>query len=486
MKKLIATFLIIFFLTTPTLSTVIAKATRLSPEENTEALRDYDSDGEVSSNVHGFNMKDIDAYWTTCRGIGIGCEEDMATSLNSSVLGSVSNGIAFLYKVPPANTNQFIAYYAEKLNIVDSAYAQGIGFSGLSPLLPLWRTFRNIAYGFIILIMVAVGFMVLFRTKIDPRTVISVQNALPRIIVTLILITFSYAIAGLLIDLMYLVLFVALAAINSASPFADLPNVLTQYSGGPVSGLWSAAFAFQKAGIDGIVNLIGGSTVTIINGIMIAIGAIAGFGIGGVGGMAIGGATAAGLNFASGGNALIWLIVTLALLFSFFRILFMLIAAYIQVVISLIFGPLQLMFGAIPNTNAFGSWIRGLVANLAVFPITSIMLLIGHLISAAGGAATDSQLWTPPGLGGNVGAASTGIISFGIVLVIPSIANSFKEAIKAKSILPVGGAISQSLTSPWSTAMQMASSGYYLQALVPSSIKERIFGGGGGGGGKKH
>lgn len=479
MKKIAATFLVLITLALITSSSVLAKATRVTPQENTEALKAYGDSGDVSSNMHGFNMEDIRAYWISCRSIGIGCEKEFGVAMKDSVLGAVSNSIAYLYTSPPASTNQFIAHYAQKLKLIQPAYAQGIGFSGLSPILPLWKAFRNIAYAFLILIMVAIGFMVLFRMKIDPRTVISVQNALPRIIMTLFLITFSYAIAGLLVDAMYLLLFISISAINIASPFGQLPNVITQYSGGPISNWWAAAWPFGKAGVDGIVTLIGGATFTGISTLVLTVigaigGAAAGFGLPG---LIIGGALGAG---AGASNALIWIIVSLALLFIFFRIFFMLLAAYIQVIISVIFGPLQIMFGAIPNSDAFGSWLRGLVSNLAVFPITSIMLLIGHLIAVFG----SKNLWTPPGLGGNVGETSTGIISFGIVLVIPTIVNSFKELIKAKSVLPVGGAISQSLTSPWSTAMQMASSAYYIQAFVPQSIKERIFGGQGDGGGK--
>src|SRR5258708_14361646 len=45
--------------------------------------------------------------------------------------------------------------------------------------------------------------MIMFRVKISPQVVVSVQSALPKIAIALVLVTFSYAIAGFLIDIMY-------------------------------------------------------------------------------------------------------------------------------------------------------------------------------------------------------------------------------------------------------------------------------------------
>jgi hypothetical protein len=49
--------------------------------------------------------------------------------------------------------------------------------------------------------MVVVGFMIMFRSKIGGQTLVTLGNFLPGVITSLILITFSFAIAGLLIDI---------------------------------------------------------------------------------------------------------------------------------------------------------------------------------------------------------------------------------------------------------------------------------------------
>ncbi len=45
-----------------------------------------------------------------------------------------------------------------------------------------------------------VGLMVMFRQRINPQTVITAQAALPGLVIGLILITFSYFLAGLISD----------------------------------------------------------------------------------------------------------------------------------------------------------------------------------------------------------------------------------------------------------------------------------------------
>src|SRR5581483_6429401 len=76
----------------------------------------------------------------------------------------------------------------------------------LSPLFPIWTYVRNLAYLCFVILFIFIGFMIMFRIKIKAQTVATIQNTIPRIIIAIILITFSYAIAGFLIDLMYVVI----------------------------------------------------------------------------------------------------------------------------------------------------------------------------------------------------------------------------------------------------------------------------------------
>jgi hypothetical protein len=130
------------------------------------------------------------------------------------------------------------------------------------------------------------------------------------------------------------------------------------------------------------------------------------------------------------GGWLIGLVVGIAILFGYIRLIFTLVSAYIQILISLVLGPFQLILEAFPGSNSFASWLNNLIANLAVFPITGIMLALGTIITRYN---DPTKIWTPPLLtAGNGTNGIVALIGLGILLGIPSITNSVKEALKAQ------------------------------------------------------
>src|SRR5258708_2550772 len=105
----------------------------------------------------------------------------------------------------------YVKNIGRKFNLIPQAKAQGFGYSGAlalggsgnNTIQKAWQAIRDLSYGIFVVIIIAFAFMIMFRVKISPQVVISVQSALPKIAVALILVTFSYAIAGFLIDIMY-------------------------------------------------------------------------------------------------------------------------------------------------------------------------------------------------------------------------------------------------------------------------------------------
>src|SRR5207248_2071356 len=79
----------------------------------------------------------------------------------------------------------------------------GYGYASLRPFLKLWKAFRNIIYLLFVIVFVVIGLGVMLRLKVDNKTVMTVQAAIPKIVVALILVTLSYAIVGFLIDMMW-------------------------------------------------------------------------------------------------------------------------------------------------------------------------------------------------------------------------------------------------------------------------------------------
>jgi len=153
------------------------------------------------------------------------CYGSPSTANNTQVSGIVGLSTSYIGALytPPAATSEYIGYLADNFGIAGHALAgfngnPGIppplapavyvpntvtGFDALQPVLQLWNFTKNLAYLMLTLVFLFIGLGVMLRIKLDPRTVISLQNQIPKVIIGIILITFSYAIVGLLVDVMW-------------------------------------------------------------------------------------------------------------------------------------------------------------------------------------------------------------------------------------------------------------------------------------------
>jgi hypothetical protein len=371
----------------------------------------------------------------------------------ASVLGKTSDIIAYTYTTPPASTYAFVQDMGQTLGfIAKPTYAQsqaGIGFSGLEPLLPLWKAFRNIAYGILAIVMIVIGFMIMLRKKIDPKTVVTVQNALPRIIITLLLITFSYAIVGILIDLMYVVIMVVASIFSNA--MVGSQHLLTTGSSNPAAFYSNASLLEVMANnnINPLQIVFGLNTQALSTN---PLGTGASLFLNFIHNMATTGnwlqtllGTIIGDSLGLFGALFLYLLGAIAMIYIFIRLVILFTSAYIQIVIALLIGPLQLMFEAVPGSTAFSSWFKNLIANLAVFPVGAGMFMLANVFGNFANSASGSTLWTPPYMRvapfltlANNTTSIAALVGFGLLWAIPSVAGSIKEALKAKS--PVQGA----------------------------------------------
>src|SRR5664279_4726537 len=159
------------------------------------------------------------------------------------LLGIETDMISYLY-TPPTSSSTYFQNLADNFGIVKTTHAQtnGYGYDGLQPILPLWKAVLNIAYLFLVLIFVLIGLGIMLRIKIDPRTVMTIQNQLPRIVICILLITFSYAIASVMIDAMWVSTYVA---INTLTKFQN-PQVHSteKLSQAATKGLYQTPITF--------------------------------------------------------------------------------------------------------------------------------------------------------------------------------------------------------------------------------------------------
>lgn len=440
------------------------------------------------------------------RTIGLGDSENLtASAIQKSPVGQIGQGIAMMYEHPPANTGYWLADVGQSLGFYRPAYAQnGVGFTGLQPILGIWKQFRNIAYVLLALAMIVVGFMIMFRRKIDPQTVVTVQNALPRIITTLIFITFSYAIAGFMIDLMYVIMIVVLNLISgNIAGYNDL--IAGSVTSTPLQNLCATGVTILGCASSGAFDLMGRvfSPLLLLNpgrslGTAL-VGILAGGAIGNLPGALLGGLAASLISGVSlpvpGGSAvpggflspILLVLFAIALLFAFFRIFFMLLGAYIQVLIGVITAPIQILIDVIPGSNGFVSWFMHMVNNLATFVIVGVMLaFVSIIVDSLGSIGGAQQLWVPPIIGGQDPGLLKVIIGVGGMLMIPSVVSNIKKALKAPSAFPVAGGIGGGLSAPLTTGLQLLSLAGGIQHLRPGTPHQIIKPDTGGGKGGHH
>lgn len=488
---------------------------RVVPHAKPSSNTSYDLIHDPKLNATNEGRIGIALYRVTlCGLIGESCTNNPADdekNFSHSLFGGISNLIAMPYANPPASGVHWVRSSLEGAGFIPKTYAAtGIGFSGLQPFQGLWKIFRNFSYLLLVLIIIAIGFMIMFRTKVNAQTVISVENALPRIIIALILITLSFPIAGFLVDLMYVTIVISVSIISQVNVgsvnLTNMPKLQNQYIGASVKDLWlgngtafDVGYAIVAILPDALRSIIKGfvgtlATFYLVNKIL-SFGDVSLFefvkNLSGHGGLAtveagvgVGGALSALIKspififffiliLPLAGGLVIALIFSITLLFFLFRVFFILLTAYIKVLLFIIFSPLILLFVAIPGRQGFSWWIKNLIAELATFPIVIALILVGRVITDVGG---DDKLLRPPFLYNIDPKPFTTLIGVGLILMIPNLIKSAKTALGAKGIGGLGaGTFFAGVGALGGGATGLMQKYYYAQHIGPlKSLMEKF------------
>lgn len=338
-------------------------------------VQTLDESSRLSSGINLLgDLVGIEAYGPEAvkRGEGLNLPE----STRIGLLGVVDNEVMALAYNPPGVdlgdhlARQWIPGYEEN---VMATYAQGGGGEGYAFLQnngieQLWGFMRNIAYGIFVVIVMAAGFMVMFRSKLASGQAVSVMNALPGIFIGLILVTFSFAIVGFILDIGRLLSMIV------ASSMQDLvPGKESVFIGDPVQMI-KEAFGTTMGGsmVPWVgTSLLGGGTGIVAGGLAVA---------GGLGSFLkvflAPAATLVGLI------ALVVLLVIAAIAgYAVIRVYVALVMAYIKILIELVFSPLYIVLGSLPGrSDAFMQWIKRVFSHVLVFPVVIFILNIANYI----------------------------------------------------------------------------------------------------------
>jgi len=352
----------------------------------------------------------------------------------------------------PLSGIAYVKYTLSKLSLVPEAKAQeGFGFNALGVVLPLWKGIRNVAYALFALVIIVFSFMIMFRVKISPQVVISVQSALPKVVIALTLATFSYAIAGFMVDLMYVLIGLVSSLFTTAgfsSSFQATYNVisgqiplLTDLAGSFIILVYMFVYDFLFL-FALLLSLLGASMSLSIFGMLASILMVL---------------------------VLVWALV-LTLWYTI-KIPWMLIKALVQIFLLVIVAPLQIALGTLIPSLGFGAWLKNLIANLLVFPLAGTLFYLAAMFLAYSYQVAaeviieqfwifevfginptgilPGRLWSPPLLGS--GAEITPLIfifmSFGIIIMIPKAADFIKAMVTGEKFT-FGTAIGEAVAVP--------------------------------------
>ena len=408
-----------------------------------------------------------------CGLIGEACTDnpkDGDKNFNYSLFGFMTNLIVLPYANPPASGVYWAYSGLQNAGFVPKTYAaEGIGFAAIKPFMNIWIVFRNISYMLLVLVLITIGFMIMFRAKLNPQTVISIENSLPKIVVSLLLITFSFALAGLLIDLMYVVILIAISILSNLN-IGDLTptnqsNLFLNYTNNGFNQLWPPGTSFISYSIGaGLLDLLGESVklwlyggigiilTMLFSNLLIKITPFAHL-LKAIGLVNIQGGVAT-LNVGLGEffygiiAAIFFTIISLiispfvlpfvvslligfTIIFLMFRIFFILLISYMKIIFYIILSPLLLILETIPGKNAFSSWFKNLFSEIFTFPLVIIIFLIGYAVMKQ---STDKGVWAPPFLYSIDPSFFSTFIGLGIVLITPDLIKIFKESLGAKGV----------------------------------------------------
>lgn len=413
----------------------------------------------------------------TCGMIGEGCTnnpKDGDKNFDKSVFGFISKLIILPYANPPASGIYWAYTGLQNAGFIPKTYAaEGIGFASIKPFANIWKIFRDFTYMLLVIVLIGIGFMVMFRMKINAQTVISVESALPKIVISMILITFSFAIAGFLIDIMYVSIGLIVSILSNGNTNynsttftnefmmasgSDLlkrdmpvrsPLLTIGYTlGNSFLGLVPAELSALFRSILGIVMLIVLNT-PIFNHLVNPFAGLFGIDL-------------VQIAAESGGSWIkhlitlpfalpiwgalfliffyflfplaIYLLILFSILFSFFRILMLLFTSYLNLLISIILSPLFMLLEAVPGKSTFKNWIVGIIGNLLAFPLTIAIFVLAYVIVYNHPDLEFSARF--PYMYGLDNGSFKVLVGMGLIFIIPDLIKVFREAIGYKP-LPV-------------------------------------------------
>ncbi len=374
--------------------------------------------------------------------------DSLSIDTTNGILGTLETQIhTSLNSTPEGNTFQYLAQ--EWIPGQKSQINAASGYSFLKDQIKLdtlWSFSRDIAYTLFVLVMIVIGFMVMFRRKINSQVYVNVMNSIPNVAVGLILVTFSFAIAGIFLDLGKVSIKVVgniVYQISNNSPIeinsigetftkamdvsapewkVAVPVAATSYV------LARAAEKFNPAGGWGE----GTAWMLVVNGIKLA---------------------ASPITIASLIVLAKYAIIGLIVIYASIKLFLVIVTTYFKIFLDVITAPFYFLIGSIPgNTNLMVDWLKKMASNVLVFVLIFAIINFSWAIALSGILESNLNFFNE-----NLTAdiAPDWIITFkGILLIIsyffaanaPMLADSILSVKRSRTMSEASGKSKQSFS----------------------------------------
>jgi len=327
-----------------------------------------------------------------------------SVNLSGGALGATTSMIGMLFANPPVRTADYLASVGTSLGIVKEAHAQvvGSGANVLSPIINLWQVSRNISYIIMIVIFVVIGLMIIFRQRINPQTVITAQAALPGLVIGLILITFSYFLAGLISDTAFLgtnivgYYFTAAQGKTSDPNWQEQLNLVQKISPVSVTSLFSdfVGIIHKDNATPALQAVYDRMNPEVQNAIKWFAGFLAFQTVGPLGAVAGPYAAIVGpvLGIVSGAltailptqilGLFLGYIAMFILIYAMIKLLFRLINSFLTIIFLTITAPFQFLFSSLPGRQGLVTeWIMNFLGNILAFPaVIAVFYFVAYIL----------------------------------------------------------------------------------------------------------
>ncbi|MCL4393027.1 hypothetical protein M1145_02710 [Patescibacteria group bacterium] len=338
---------------------------------NGSGLSVWNSCGFTPSIFQSMSISILGNYTQYQNLLGCGSNQKCVNSFHYTggygALGDTTALMGYMYTEHPASGVGYFAYLGQKAGFINNTYAAGTsqvtsepvyGFSFLSPIEHLWAFSRDIAYLLLVIVIIATGLLIIIGGKVGQSQIpITFMSALPNIVAAVILIEFSYALGGFMIDIMNILLVLIFNIFSSG--LQHLGNT------GFPSAFSSNSYIFHVFGsLPGAIS--GGLQSARLNKLVTSGGLLGGL-LNSLGNLA------SNKTF----SGIIAFLIAIILLFTALKIFILLMKSYLQLLFLPIAAPFMFLFGAFPGQGKMiGKFFMGMAKAVLTFVIVYVVFLL--------------------------------------------------------------------------------------------------------------